>query len=615
MPEQSYLATNPLHGNPLKSRDDMQQAIRSVFEPLLPYFSPGGARVQLGATAAFYSSAAAELEGFARPFWGLGPLAAGGGAFDHWDLIRRGFVNGCDPNHPEYWGTVVGRGQQIVESASLGFALAMAPEHIWDPLSPDQQQKIGDWMERIIDLETPPTNWHFFPVMVALGMERVGRPVDWSRLEHRFEAIESYYVADGWYRDGPGRRLDHYIAFAIHFLSLIYAKLRKGDDARRQLYKDRAVTYAKDFKLWYASDGAALPFGRSLTYRFAHAGFWGSLAFADVEALPWGEIKGLLFSNLRWWRDQPIADRDGVLSLGYGYPNLLMSEGYNSPGSPYWAAKAFLPLSLPEEHPFWQAEEIPPQAPKSTVSHSIPGMVIYGEPGNTTALITGQEHHRLRRGPEKYSKFAYSTRYAFSVESYDNGFPTGAFDSMLALSAQERYYRFRTVNEVAKINGNTLYSKWLPWPDVEVETWLIAQAPWHLRIHRILSPRPLESVEGGFAVALMDANVIERIEADGLAAAQTKTDFSGIRWLEGSTQREGVVVAPPPNTNLIFPRSLVPHLRADVPAGETTLAAAILASPDVDKALIDWNDPPALPDAGELNRRRDQATIVPGWAQ
>ena len=46
-----------------------------------------------------------------------------------------------------------------------------------------------------------------------------------------------------------------------------------------------------------------------------------------------------------------------MLSIGYGYPNLFMCESYNSAGSPYWALKAFLPLALPEDHPFWTAEE------------------------------------------------------------------------------------------------------------------------------------------------------------------------------------------------------------------------------------------------------------------
>ena len=89
------------------------------------------------------------------------------------------------------------------------------------------------------------------------------------------------------------------------------------------------------------------------------------MAFAGVtaEGLGWGEIKGLLLRNLRAWLRLPIFDRDGVLTVGYGYPNLCISEGYNAPGSPYWGLKAFFALALPQEHPFWQAEEKPYMPP------------------------------------------------------------------------------------------------------------------------------------------------------------------------------------------------------------------------------------------------------------
>src|SRR5690606_4360265 len=127
------------------------------------------------------------------------------------------------------------------------------------------------------------------------------------------------------------------------------------DDERVKRYRERAELFARDIRHWFDEDGGVLAFGRSLTYRFACGGIWGALAFADLEALPWGEIKGHFMRHLRWWAKLPIADRDGVLSIGYGYPNLLMSENYNSAGSPYWALKAFLPLALPQDHPFWQA--------------------------------------------------------------------------------------------------------------------------------------------------------------------------------------------------------------------------------------------------------------------
>lgn len=65
---------NPLHGNPLKTRADVRRALDDSFAPLLPYFSQGSARVTLSGAAAHFDRAAADLEGFARPLWGIARL-------------------------------------------------------------------------------------------------------------------------------------------------------------------------------------------------------------------------------------------------------------------------------------------------------------------------------------------------------------------------------------------------------------------------------------------------------------------------------------------------------------------------------------------------------------
>lgn len=225
------------------------------------------------------------------------------------------------------------------------------------------------------------------------------------------------------------RRIDHYIAFAMHFYGLIYARLAKDDDKRAAEYKERARLFAHDMQHWFDEEGRTLAFGRSLTYRFACGGFWGALAFANVEALPWGVIKGHFLRHLRWWSTQPIAHGNGVLSVGYGYPNLFMSESYNSAGSPYWALKAFLPLALPPEHPFWTAEELPADYTREPVPLKHPGMVMQHVSKNVVALSSGQQNWEMRAGAEKYAKFVYSSRYAFSVEVNHRAYHQGAFDS------------------------------------------------------------------------------------------------------------------------------------------------------------------------------------------
>jgi len=587
---------NPLYGNPLKTKGDVEQALHALLNPLLPFFSEGRARVRLSGNAAHFDRIAADVEGFARPLWGLTPYAAGGGSFDHWDYFREGIANGMDPDHPEFWGTVERTDQRMVEMAAIGFTLRMVPEKVWDPLPGRAKDNIATYLKSLRRYAYANNNWKFFRILVDMGLTRVGVDFDRTLTEQYLEELDGFYLGDGWYRDGNVRRVDHYIPFAMHFYGLIYAKLAEPGDARADAYRERAALFAKDIRHWFDDDGGTLAFGRSLTYRFACGGFWGALAFADVEALPWGEIKGHFMRHLRWWSRHPIADRDGVLSIGYGYPNLFMSESYNSAGSPYWALKAFLPLALGADHPFWRAEEAEAGFDGEPVPLRHPGMVMQHQKGNVVALSSGQQNHQMRHGAEKYAKFVYSSRYGFSVEVDERGYERGAFDGMLALSDDMRHYRVREDNEEAKIAGDTLFARWKPWDDVTVETWLVPAGDWHVRVHRIETPRALHATEGGFAIARADLDADRCEEGDGFANARSKTDLSQIRDISSDGKRQGRAQKALPNTNLIVAKTIVPQLAGDIPAGTSVLATAVSAT----LAGVDPGEAPSMPDLGEL---------------
>ncbi|ODT65115.1 MAG: hypothetical protein ABS75_32780 [Pelagibacterium sp. SCN 63-23] len=591
-------SANPLFGNPLKSRADVEKGLRDLFAPLLPYFSEGGARVRLDGVGAHFDRAAADLEGFARPLWGLTPLAAGGADFDHWELYRQGLANGTDPHHPEYWGEVNSTDQRMVELAAIGFTMKMLPHLVWEPLPQQAKDNLAAYVKHARQFNYADNNWKFFRILVDLGLEQCGVEFDRSLTDKYLEELEDFYIDDGWYRDGNIRRIDHYIPFAMHFYGLIYARLANGDDQRVADYRERARLFAGDIQHWFDEDGGTLAFGRSLTYRFACGGFWGALAFADVEALPWGVIKGHFLRHLRWWSKLPIANRDGILSIGYGYPNLFMSESYNSAGSPYWALKAFLPLALPEDHPFWAAEEVEADFDAKPVPLKHPGMVMQHTKGNVVALSSGQQNWQMRAGTEKYAKFVYSSRYAFSVEVDERAYHNGAFDGALALSDDGRHYRVRETNETAQIAENCLYSRWKPWSDVDVETWLVPAHHWHIRLHRITTPRALHGTEGGFAIARADLNADDYIDEPGRGVARSKTDLSAILDLSG--QREGRAFRAFPNSNLIHSKTIVPQLRGEISAGETVLVTAAMALPagsEAEQALV---NPPQAPDLAAL---------------
>src|SRR5690606_3864211 len=123
---------------------------------------------------------------------------------------------------------------------------------------------------------------------------------------------------------------------------------------------------------------------------------------------------------------------------------------------------------------------------------------------------------------------------------------------------------------------------------------------WHIRVHRITTPRALHGTEGGFAIARADQNADTYIDEAGRGVAKSATDLSAIVDLSGG--REGRAFRALPNTNLIFAKSIVPQLRGEIPAGTSVLITAALALPagaDAEAALAAV---PGAPDIAALER-------------
>ena len=592
---------NDFTRNPLKTRDDVQRLMRDLVEPIVPHFSPARARVVLGPNRALYGDPAGLLEGFARPLWGLVPLAAGGGKFKHWDLWRKGIENGTDPTHPEYWGLPGDYNQRSVEMAAFGVGIALAPKELWEKLPEIARKRLVAWLSHINEVKLVQSNWLFFRVLVNLGLRSRGQPWNAERVEADLAKIDTFYLGNGWYEDGApgghfrdGRRGDYYVPMAFHFYALIYARVAgAADPTRSARYLERARAFAQDFIHYFSADGSALPFGRSLTYRFAQGAFWGALAYAPVEALPWPVIKGVYMRHLRWWLKQPIFSETGLLTIGYAYPNLMMAESYNSSGSPYWALKTFLPLALPASHPFWQAEEAP-LPPRPAVKTIVGASLVAATDPRTRdvcALSPGQELEDWpRHAPQKYSKFAYSTRFGFTVPVSSATPAEGGFDSMLALSDDNRRFRVREHCYDAAIKDGVAYSRWTPWADVEVKTWLIADATWHVRVHRVRSARALWSFEGGFAAGFVEPTSTKRdVRRDGFAAVTTPMGHSWLRGLDvpgASASRAGVCVDVGASSHVLCSLSMMPGLRGEHAAGEYWIAC-VAGGGAADSAAVD----------------------------
>lgn len=561
----------------LHTKSDFAALMHRFLDPLKPLYSAGGARLHLGDTGVTYDQNAIELEAFSRPLWALVPFWAGGGSDPEFEqLYRRGLASGTDPDSPEYWGQCRDYDQCFVEMAAIACGLLTAPDKLWDPLTPAQQQNLAAWLAQINQHTIPECNWQFFRILVNLALKKVGMPYSPELLEDGLCKIDSYYSGDGWSTDGASVQKDYYIPWAIQYYGLLYSRFAADTDPQRAaLYRHRAELFAQQFVYWFDQNGAALPFGRSLGYRFAQNSFWAACIWAGLEPLPLPVMKGLIVRSFQWWLEQKIFDRDGILTIGYCYPQMYMAERYNAPGSPYWGMKSFVLLALPEDHPFWSAEAAPLPALDKLKPMPYANMLVQRRHGRVTAYAAGvNEGHGHGQFPEKYAKFAYDTRFGFCASRSREVLHQAAPDSMLAFVIDDNVF-VRRVSQRWKLEKGEVWSQWSPFPGIEVTTTITPTANGHRRRHLVRSQWACEAYDCGFAIPNFAPGYTETV--DDIAA---EAQCSGMRCRVQGAGGQGVVIGCDPNTSLYHPNVHLPAVRYDIPVGETVLETEVLDHAD-----------------------------------
>jgi hypothetical protein len=318
---------------------------------------------------------------------------------------------------------------------------------------------------------------------------------------------------------------------------------------------------------------------------------------------------------------------------------MYLTEDYNSPQSVYWALKSFVAIMLPSDEPFWADDEQSyPQLDQTQIVALLhaPRQVLCNPPKGHHFLLSSAQFTSLywKGAAAKYSKFAYSSAFGFSVPTGQARLQQLAPDNMLALSRDGtqtwavKWKCHEPTFGACKVHSSvshmaeelpTMQVAWYPWDDrsVSVTTTLIPPSrrwpDWHIRVHRIRVEKDglgtLFTAEGGFAIngelknsgtwlQTIDANPLDyigynlqghRSDADS-AVVFSDARVSGITGLvlespsTANVRQTASVLKPEANTNIMWPRSLLPLVEHEVTSlkrgDELVLCTQVFAAVD-----------------------------------
>jgi hypothetical protein len=313
----------------------------------------------------------AYMEAFGRLIAGLAPFLAlppddtEEGKIRQQLLLQtqKSLAHAVNPNSPDYlyWGSPTSR-QPLVDAAFIAQALLAAPEVLWKPLDPGTQQRIVTEFKKLRQIQPYNSNWLLFAAIIETFLLSIGEEIDAARIDTAIDAINKWYVGDGWYSDGKTFHFDHYNGFVIQpmLTEVLRVNVVKGrkDKALYDIACKRMQRYASFQERFISPEGTYPVFGRSSTYRVGAFQPLAKLALDNAlpkEITP-AQVRCALTAVMKRMFIPSTFTKDGYLTLGLvGDQQNAIADSYSNTGSMYLTSYAFLPLGLPATHEFWSA--------------------------------------------------------------------------------------------------------------------------------------------------------------------------------------------------------------------------------------------------------------------
>ncbi|MBC9889865.1 MAG: DUF2264 domain-containing protein [Opitutae bacterium] len=526
-----------------------QNRARRLLEPLRDLMEEGRAQIGIEGKASDHDSNADRLESVGRPLL----------LFAHWryslnakaersdrDLsepmeawFRQALLSGTDPKSREFWGWSSNFHQHSVEMGLLIIALEISRDWLWDRYSEDQRRQILRWLESDAGNGHHWNNHMFFGIFVMEFLLREGRgfPAYRAVIDRWFEELESMYLGDGWYRDGMNQSVDFYNAYAWHYYGLWWIRLYgQGDPDRCERWIRRTRAFLPNYTRFFSAQGEHPPFGRSITYRFNATAPFGMAQLMGFSPVKPGLAREICQRNLDFFLRKPIFQEQGCLSMGWHDSFEDMVETYTCAGSPYWAAKAFAPLLLPLDDPFWSAPPEPLPAEEGDVSVALPapGLIVRSVGGEVEIINAGSQiaSCNIRFGTWKWGKLSYRTDLGFLISRHTHRYPPDAGLTAFFGDGEECLISGRHSTTPVKVDKEgmaCLYSLGdkSAQSQVSVETRMWWKAGWQLILHRYISHQECILRHGSHSLSSRGPNAFREF-GNGDDHVGVRTEESGV---------------------------------------------------------------------------------------
>ncbi len=437
--------------------------------------------------------------------------------------ISQPFINaiiaGTDPENPNYWGD-----PPMYDQVGSVFAMAVyiEPERYWNPLSDKQKKNLLNFLQKQVHTKAYDNNHYYFHTVPVELLEQNGFESNRDSLTRMNERLLGWYRGDGWFLDGLNRGFDYYNLWGFQlFNQVLYKYNLKWREHFGGKIEFTTARFLETLPLLFGRDGGPIPWGRSLSYRFAGNAAIAWAVVNDMSTLPPGQARRIASGSLKYFWDHGCLDNNNLLTIGYWGANASIAEPYLYYGDPYWATHGLACLLIPESDAFWTSKEEAIPADEAGGKMAVQGaqfsLRVSDIDGEARMFPVGQPWAKSReswQSTAKYDQHAYSSYLGFCVMG-EGGGTLGAGRTGYSYDGVNWFYRERA--KAMLVSDDHQVSTYTLKPEIndreviaenreEIITHTIVGNDGEIHIFWHNNPDPIFLYLGGYGLSFGDSN-------------------------------------------------------------------------------------------------------------
>ncbi len=313
--------------------------------------------------------------------------------------------------------------QFTCEFGGLAKTLLLMPDVLWPHFTQHQRDEMAVTISKWAHHRTTQNNWRVFNICALSLLKMNGYTIDDDLLKSHLQWVASYHAGNGWYLE------QSYNYYTIS-LFVVYGTIWSRAFGREH-YPEIAAVLERSFQElfqtycnFFGRNGYINMWARSICYRLWIAGgFPVSFLLAGAPPLDPGWARRLCSGSiLQFTAREDFYDND-IPSLGF-YPHREFAiQNYSCPASPFIMFLPFIALALPEDSPFWTAQEndgmwteLGRQSRRTVLAKPGIALVNHGSSGSSE-IVSG----KIYDDDPNYAKLVFNTHFPWEDRDPEGG--------------------------------------------------------------------------------------------------------------------------------------------------------------------------------------------------